>query len=48
MKLGQVTKLRKRNTVTSKIFDDVAILENCDVIVIFPIYGHFGAIRKPE
>ena len=20
---------------------------NCDVIVIFPIYGQFGAIRKP-
>ena len=20
--------------------------ENCDVIVIFPIYGQFGAIRK--
>ena len=22
--------------------------ENCDVIVIFPIYGQFGAIRKPD
>ena len=22
--------------------------ENFDVIVIFPIYGQFGAIRKPE
>ena len=21
---------------------------NCDVIVIFPIYGKFGAIRKPD
>ena len=21
---------------------------NCDVIVIFPIYGQFGAIRKPD
>ena len=21
---------------------------NCDVIVIFPIYGEFGAIRKPD
>ena len=20
----------------------------CDVIVIFPIYGQFGAIRKPD
>ena len=22
--------------------------ENCDVIVIFPNYGQFGAIRKPD
>ena len=22
--------------------------ENCDDIVIFPIYGQFGAIRKPD
>ena len=22
--------------------------ENCDVIVTFPIYGQFGAIRKPD
>ena len=21
---------------------------HCDVIVIFPIYGQFGAIRKPD
>ena len=21
---------------------------NCDVIVIFPIYGKFGAIQKPD
>ena len=21
---------------------------NCDVILIFPIYGQFGAIQKPE
>ena len=21
---------------------------NCDVIIIFPIYGHFGAIWKPD
>ena len=21
---------------------------NCDIIVIFPIYGQFGAIRKPD
>ena len=22
--------------------------ENCDVILIFPFYGQFGAIRKPD
>ena len=21
---------------------------NCDVIVVFPIYGQFGATRKPD
>ena len=49
MKLEPVTKLDKRNTATSKkkINDDV-ISANCDVIVIFPISGQFGAIRKPE
>ena len=24
------------------------MLANCDVIVILPIYGQFGAIRKPD
>ena len=24
------------------------MLENSDVIVIFPIYGQYGAIRKPD
>ena len=46
MKLGPVAKLDKRNTTTLKKFDDVIVLEKCDVIVIFPIYGHFGAIQK--
>ena len=48
MKLGPVTKLDKRNKTTSKKFDDDVMSENCDVIVIFPIYGQFGAIRKPD
>ena len=48
MKLGRVTKLDKRNKTTSKKFDDDFILENCDAIAIFPIYGQFGAIRKPD
>ena len=48
MKLGPITKPDKRNKITSKKnFDDV-MSENCDVIVIFPIYGQFGAIRKPD
>ena len=24
------------------------MLANCDVIIIFPIYGQFGAIWKPD
>ena len=24
------------------------MLANCDVIVIFPIYGQFAAFRKPD
>ena len=46
MKLRPVTKLDKRNKTTSKKFDDDVISTNCDVIVIFPIFGQFGAIRK--
>ena len=48
MKLGPVTKLDKRNKTTSKKFDDDVMSENCDVIVIFPIYSQFGAIWKPD
>ena len=44
MKLGPVTKLDKKN---KKIDDDV-MLQNSYVIVTFPIYGEFGAIRKPD
>ena len=46
MKLGPVTKLDKRNKTTSKKTDDDIFPANGDVIVIFPIYGQFGAIRK--
>ena len=45
MKLGAVTKLDTKNKTTSKKIDDDVILANCDVIVIFPIYGQFRAIR---
>ena len=48
MKLGQVTKLYKRNNETSKKSDDDVMSENCDVIAIFPIYGQFGAIWNPD
>ena len=48
MKLGPVTKLDKRNKTASKKFDDVVMSEKGDVNDIFPIYGQFGAIRKPD
>ena len=48
MKLGTVTTIDKKNKATSKKIDDGVILENCDVIAIFAIYGQFGAIRKPD
>ena len=48
MKLGPVTKLDERNKITSKNIDDNVMSTNCDVIVIFPIYGQFGAIPKPD
>ena len=48
MKLGSVIKLDKKNTETSKKFDDDVMSANCDVIVIFPIYGQFALIRKPD
>ena len=45
MKLGPVIKLDKRNKTTSK--NDVMSV-NCDVLVIFPIYGKFGTVQKPD
>ena len=48
MKLGPVSKIDKRNTTTSKKVDDDVLSANCDVFVIFPIYGQFEAIRKPD
>ena len=48
MKLGPVTKLDKRNKTTSKKFDVDVMSENCDVIVIFRIFGQFGAVRRPD
>ena len=48
MKLGPVTKLDSRNKNPLKKFDDNVVSENCDAIVIFKIYGQYGAIRKPD
>ena len=48
MKLGPVTKLDKRNKTTSKKFDVDVMLENCDVNVIFQIFGQFGVVQRPD
>ena len=42
IKFGSLTKTGKKK------FDDGVMLKNCDVITIFPSYGKFGAIRKPD
>ena len=48
MKLGPKTKLDKRNNTAPTDFDDDVMSENCDTIAIFPIYGQFGALWKPN
>ena len=48
MKLGPVTKLDKRNKTTSKNSTLTIMPENCDAIVIFRIFGEFGAVRRPD
>ena len=48
MKLGPVTKFEKRNKILSTKFDNDIMSTNCDVTVIFLIYGQFGAIWKPD
>ena len=48
MKIEPVTKLDKKHKTTSDKFDDDVMSRNCDVIVIFPIYGQIGAIWKPD
>ena len=47
MKHGPVTKLDMRNKTTSK-FNIWRHVRNCNVILIFPIYGQFGAMRMPD
>ena len=46
MKLRPVTKLDKKNNV--KKFDNDVMSTNCNVTVIFPIYGQFGPFQKPN
>ena len=46
MKLGPVTKLDKKNKTTSKKLDVDVMSKNHDLIVIFRIFGQFGAIRR--
>ena len=46
--LGPITKFGKRNKTTSKKCDDGFMLENYDVIAIFPVYCQFGAVWKPD
>ena len=48
MKLGPVAKLDKRNKTTSKKFDVEVMSESCYVIVIFRIFGQFGAVRGSD
>ena len=48
MKPGPVTKLDKKIKITLINFNVGVRSKNCDVIVIFLIYGQFGATRKPD
>ena len=48
VKLRPVTKLDKRNKATSKKIDDDVMSESCNVIVIFLIFGQFGAVWRPD
>ena len=45
MKLEPVTKLDKANVATLKKLGDDVMSTNCGVMVFFPIYGQFAAIR---
>ena len=48
MKLVPVTKPDKRKKTTSKKLDNDVISLICGDIVIFPVYGQFGAVPKPN
>ena len=46
MKLGQVTKLGKRNKTTSKTFDDDVVSANCDIIVFIQLMANLEQSGK--
>ena len=48
MKRGPVTKTDKKNKTPSKSFHFGVISENCDVTVIFRIFGKSGVVRRPD
>ena len=48
MKTGPVSKIGKRNKTNLKNFDADIMSKICDVIVIFPMYGQFGAMQNPD
>ena len=48
MKLGPVTILDKRNTATLKKIDHDVMSTICNAIIVFPIYGQFATIQKPN
>ena len=45
MKLGLVNKLDKASKATLKKIDVNVMSENCDIIVIFRIFGQFEAVQ---
>ena len=48
MTLQPVTKIDKRNKITSKKFDDDVMSTHFDVIVVFLINDKFEATLKPD
>ena len=48
MKLGPLSKLGKRNIMTSRTFDNDLIRVNYGAIFILQIFGEFASIWKPH
>ena len=48
MKLGPLIKLDNRNNMTSRKIDDNVMRVNYDEVFIFPNYGQFGTICRPD